>query len=86
MSTLSRREFCLGTGAFAAALLAGAPRPSRAARRPALPIPAELRPDSGGAIRLVAEAGRQSFLEGVTTPVSSTASTRSPWRPGTWAT
>jgi len=68
MSTISRREFCLGTGAFAAALLAGAPRPSRAARRPALPIPAELRPDSGGAIHLVAEAGRQSFLEGVTTP------------------
>lgn len=68
MISISRRAFCAGAGALAAAALIGGTRRAWAANRPALPIPAELRPDANGAITLDAMAGTQSFVAGVSTP------------------
>lgn len=68
MVKISRREFCVGTGTITATALLGAPRMSAAADRPVLPIPAELRAGSTGAIEINARKGRQSFLPGVDTP------------------
>jgi len=67
MFTITRRQFCVGAGALGAYLFLRTPGRSWASDRPALPIPAELRPDSSGTINLAAQMGRQSFLPGLVT-------------------
>ncbi len=68
MILISRRTFCVGAGALAAAALVGGTRLAWAAERPALPIPAELKPDANGKIVLDAMTGTQSFVAGMSTP------------------
>jgi len=68
MKGLSRRELLSGAGALAAARVLSVGWPSRAAGRPALPVPPELSADAKGVIALRAQPGEQSFLPGVKTP------------------
>ncbi|WHI52022.1 multicopper oxidase CueO [Microbulbifer sp. MLAF003] len=74
MSRLTRRKFCLGTGAMAASLFTGTEVRAQESSLPnggkrlALPIPKELRADSAGNIHLVVKPDQQSFIQGLTTP------------------
>ncbi len=68
MTGVSRRELLLSAAALAAAGGLAAGRPSRAADRPALPVPPELRADAAGTIALRAQPGEQTFLPGLATP------------------
>lgn len=68
MILISRRAFCAGAGALAAAALVGGAHSAWTAKRPALPIPAELKPDVNGNIVLDAVTGKQSFVAGESTP------------------
>ncbi|TWI92669.1 blue copper oxidase [Roseibium hamelinense] len=64
---VSRRLFLAGSAS--AALMAGiSPRLALASDRPALPIPAEMRADPAGTIKLSAQASTMNFLPGVATP------------------
>ena len=62
------RRFALSGGAAAGLLWSARARPLQAAQRPSLPVPPELRADAKGEIALVAQAGRQSFVAGASTP------------------
>jgi blue copper oxidase len=68
MTGVSRRELLSGAAALATASRLFFSRPSRAAGRPMLPIPPELRADAEGRIALRAQPGEQEFLPGVATP------------------
>ena len=68
MMGLSRRELLLGAAALAAAGVLSVSLPSRAADRPALPVPPELKADAKGTVALRAQPGEQEFLPGVKTP------------------
>lgn len=68
MMELTRRNAL--SGAISLAVVGGSAIswPVRAADRPDLPIPTELKADSKGEIALRAEPGQQQFLPGLTTP------------------
>ncbi|SMF55886.1 blue copper oxidase [Tistlia consotensis] len=68
MNALSRRELLSGIAALAAAGALPGSRPGRAAGRPALPIPPELRADAEGTVALRAQPGEMEFRPGVRTP------------------
>lgn len=68
MYSLSRRSLLSAATGFATFTGLNRTFPIHASNRPALPIPAELRADSNGVIRIKAQAGEQRFLPGLTTP------------------
>lgn len=65
---LLRREFLHGTAVLAAGGSALVTWPAFGSKRPALPIPPEIRADAKGEIALHAQSGQQEFLPGVVTP------------------
>src|SRR5262245_24332341 len=62
MVQLSRRTLLLAGSAWAVTALAPARMRAQDGARPALPIPAELRADAGGTIRLDARNGSMRFM------------------------
>ncbi len=68
MSNLSRRRLLSGAASFATLTNMPLALPARAADRPDLPVPAEVRADSNGVVELRAKASEQQFLPGVATP------------------